>query len=79
MAWCPKWIGIGNEAIQKEELWANVVISEARSGADLIIPRQGAGVVQSARGWIFFDDFDVERRRRGGVWLNGVGKIEKGE
>lgn len=58
-------------------MWANVVINEARSGADVIIARQGAGVVQSAGGWIFFDDFEVERRRRGGGWYGGVGKIER--
>lgn len=52
-AWMGGWhgvqVGIGNEAIQKVELWANVVINEATSGADLIVPRQGAGVGQSAR------------------------------
>lgn len=51
MAWCPSGIGIGNEAIQKVELWVNVVINEATSGADLIVPRQGASVGQSARAW----------------------------
>lgn len=47
--WHGVQVGIGNEAIQKVELWANVVINEATSGADLIVPRQGAGVGQSAR------------------------------
>ena len=50
-------------------------MSEARSGADLILARErvveGAGVGQSARAWKLFDDFGVEGRGRGrrGVWL----------
>lgn len=76
MAWCPRWIGIGNEAIQKVELWVNVVINEATSGADLIVPRQGASVGQSARAaWgeylmilVWNDD--------GEVFGGGVGRVD---
>ena len=32
------WIGVGNEAIQKIDLWASVVTNDATSGADLIVP-----------------------------------------
>lgn len=56
-------------------MWANVVINEATSGADLIVPRQGAGVGQSARAWrarrrgiLSFDDSGVEGGG-GGIWL----------
>ena len=39
------WNGIVSENSSRQ----NVIISEATSGADLIVPRQGAGVGQSAR------------------------------
>ena len=45
-------LGVGSEAIQKIDLWANVVTNEATSGADLIVPPGGeSGAGQSAKAW----------------------------
>lgn len=54
---------------------ANVVMNKARSGADLFVPRQGAGVVQSARPWIIFDDFDVESDDEGKFGFVVLGRL----
>ena len=59
----PGWIGVGDEAMEKNDLWTSVVTNDATSGADLIVPPGAYELSQQGRG----DDLKILGMEGGGV------------
>lgn len=74
-AWTSEWhvvqngIGIGNEAIQRTDLWVREVTNDATSGADLIVPPGAYELSQQGR-----EDVDVDDLKFLGLEGGGGGR-----